>query len=74
MNCPKCASEEHIKSGHIRGKQRYKCKSCRHQFTLEDQRSIDINIRAVAVILCAGGMPFCAIAGVLNVSHTSVMN
>jgi hypothetical protein len=28
MNCPKCASEKKVKSGVVKGRQRYKCKEC----------------------------------------------
>jgi Bacterial TniB protein len=32
MQCPTCSSPTTIKNGHTRGKQRYKCKACGHQF------------------------------------------
>ena len=28
MNCKKCGSNRCVKAGHIRGRQRYKCKEC----------------------------------------------
>jgi transposase-like protein len=28
MKCPKCSSEKSVKSGIIKGRQRYKCKEC----------------------------------------------
>ncbi|MEB3309493.1 MAG: transposase, partial [Snowella sp.] len=31
--CPKCEHQRIIKSGFVKGKQRYKCKSCNYQFT-----------------------------------------
>ena len=31
--CKKCGSTAYHKSGHIHGKQRYKCKQCGHQYT-----------------------------------------
>ena len=32
--CPKCPSEDTVKSGKIRGKQRYKCKACNYHYTV----------------------------------------
>jgi late competence protein required for DNA uptake (superfamily II DNA/RNA helicase) len=32
MQCPECAHPHTVKNGHTRGKQRYKCKKCGHQF------------------------------------------
>ncbi|MCG9890849.1 MAG: hypothetical protein MH252_07225 [Thermosynechococcaceae cyanobacterium MS004] len=37
MQCPSCAHSKIIKSGHARGKQRYKCKQCGHQFVESPQ-------------------------------------
>ena len=37
MQCPQCAHPKIIKSGHVRGKQRYKCKQCGHQFVESPQ-------------------------------------
>ena len=38
MQCPKCGSKERVKSGFMNGKQRYKCKSCKCNFTQSNQR------------------------------------
>jgi late competence protein required for DNA uptake (superfamily II DNA/RNA helicase) len=37
MQCPSCSSPKTIKNGHTRGKQRYKCKHCGHQFVEDAQ-------------------------------------
>ena len=74
MKCPKCASEQSVKNGKKDGKQRYKCKRCNCRYTSEILREVPKSVRAFAVMLCAYGMSFRAIADVLNASHTSVMN
>ncbi|KAA6321474.1 hypothetical protein EZS27_028877 [termite gut metagenome] len=35
MNCPKCTCDKSVKSGIIKGKQRYKCKECGCNYTVE---------------------------------------
>ncbi|MGH8498029.1 MAG: IS1/IS1595 family N-terminal zinc-binding domain-containing protein, partial [Methylococcales bacterium] len=32
-HCPKCSSKQTVKNGHAKGKPRWKCKDCGHQFT-----------------------------------------
>jgi transposase len=39
VECKNCESEKVVKSGWIRGKQRYKCKQCRYFFVENDERS-----------------------------------
>ena len=33
LRCKGCGSEEHVKNGLMRGKQRYRCKACGLNFT-----------------------------------------
>jgi transposase-like protein len=35
MECPKCSCEKSVKSGIIKGRQRYKCKECACNYTVE---------------------------------------
>jgi transposase-like protein len=37
--CKNCKSEEVVKSGKVRGKQRYKCKDCGYNFVNGDERT-----------------------------------
>jgi transposase-like protein len=37
--CKNCKSENTVKSGFVRGKQRYKCKECGYNFVLGDART-----------------------------------
>ncbi|MBE9175199.1 IS1 family transposase, partial [Synechocystis salina LEGE 06155] len=32
-HCPQCGHEHVVKNGLVKGKQRFKCKSCQYQFT-----------------------------------------
>jgi len=53
LSCKNCLSEKAVKNGIIRGKQRYKCKNCGHNFTEGDQRTNDkvIAKKALCTIL-----------------------
>lgn len=35
MNCPRCKSSNHKKSGKVDGRQRYKCNDCGYNYTVE---------------------------------------
>ena len=39
MECKNCKSEKVVKSGKVRGKQRYKCKECGYNFVIGDERT-----------------------------------
>ena len=39
LECKNCKSEKVVKSGKIRGKQRYKCKECNCNFVIGDKRT-----------------------------------
>src|SRR5215470_1134108 len=39
--CKNCISEKVVKSGNVRGKQRYKCKDCGYNFVIVDGRTSD---------------------------------
>lgn len=75
MNCPKCASSQNTKNGIVNGLQRYKCKTCAYNFTVERKSSlIDINTKRLAVVLYLEGLRVTTIAQLLGVSHVSVLN
>ena len=38
--CKKCCSNLWVKNGNMKGKQRYKCKSCGHNYTVGDKRTV----------------------------------
>jgi len=55
--CKNCKSEKTIKSGKVRGKQRYKCKDCGYYFVLGDERTNEkiAAMKALCVLLYSLG-------------------
>ena len=73
--CPKCQSQELIKSGVIKERQRFRCKLCGYSFTvLKEGKSIDPYYVIKALQLYIEGVTFREIERILGVSHVSVMN
>lgn len=75
MNCPKCNSVEKVKNGIVRDLQRYKCKNCGFNFTVE-RRSNEYpkSMRRKALLLYLEGLGFRSIGRILNVSNVTVLN
>jgi transposase-like protein len=73
--CPKCNSQELIKSGVINERQRFRCKQCGYSFTvLKEGKKIDPYYVIKALQLYIEGVTFREIERILGVSHVSVMN
>jgi transposase-like protein len=73
--CPKCQSEELIKSGVVKGRQRYRCKNCNYSFTvLKDGKQIDPYYVIKALQLYIEGVTYREIERILGISHVTVMN
>ncbi|MBL7702333.1 MAG: IS1 family transposase [Ferruginibacter sp.] len=73
--CPKCNSQELIKSGVVKGRQRYRCKPCGFSFTvLKEGKSIDPYYVIKALQLYIEGVTYREIERILGISHVSVMN
>jgi len=73
MNCPKCKSNNHVKDGVIKEKQRYKCKECNHRYTVEiKSTSKPIKMKRYALELYLEGLGFRSIGRLLGVSHVAV--
>jgi transposase-like protein len=73
--CPRCKSIELVKSGVIRNRQRYHCKSCSYYFTVEKTgKSIDPYYVVKALQLYIEGISYREIERILGVSHVSVLN
>jgi transposase-like protein len=70
--CPKCKKDHSVKNGHHHGKQRYKCKDCKCQFTKEQPRGKSAKIKHWAILLYVNGLSFRAIAKLVGVSHKAV--
>ena len=73
--CKKCQSPSYVKSGHIRGCQRYKCKRCGCQFTETKQRGVNPALKSFAIVLYAFcGVSMSNIARIFKVSTVAVLN
>ncbi|MGB1145949.1 MAG: transposase, partial [Schleiferiaceae bacterium] len=74
-HCPKCHSHSYVKSGIIKGRQRFKCKDCNYYFTVQKLgKRIDNYYVVKALQLYVEGVSFREIERILGVSHVSVMN
>ncbi len=75
IHCPKCKSDEYVKSGVIKGRQRFKCTSCGYHFTVfKEGKNIDPYYVVKSLQLYIEGISFREIERILGVSHVSVMN
>ncbi|HSJ69505.1 MAG TPA: hypothetical protein VK921_17620 [Anditalea sp.] len=73
--CPKCDSENIVKSGVVGGRQRFKCKKCMYYFSVNKiGKEIDKYYVVKALQLYIEGISFREIERILGVSHVSVMN
>jgi transposase-like protein len=73
--CPKCKSETLIKSGIVKGRQRFRCKDCHYFFTvLKEGKNIDPYYVIKALQLYIEGVTYREIERILGISHVSVMN
>ena len=74
-HCPRCKGNNITKSGVIKERQRYNCKSCSYNFTVEKEgKSIDSYYVIKALQLHIEGVTYREIERILGVSHVSVMN
>ena len=55
--CKNCKSENTVKSGKVRGKQRYKCMACGYYFVIGDERTSNkiAALKALCVLFCSLG-------------------
>lgn len=74
MNCKRCGSKSYVKNGFDKGKQRYKCKKCRYNFTDTPPRGCSLETKLQALHLYLEGLGFRSIARFLKVSNVAVLN
>lgn len=75
MNCPKCQSAEFIKNGIVKNRQRFRCKNCGNNYTVNKRaNTVDSHLKRNALILYLSGYNTLQIASVLGVSHVSIYN
>ena len=70
MKCSRCESENSIKSGFTRGKQRFECKDCHCHFVESSPKAGAEEHRQVVKLYCSG-VSFRQIARLQGVSHTT---
>ena len=70
--CKRCGSEEQVKNGLMRGKQRYLCKGCGLNFTDTPARGKPLALKAAAVLLYVSGLSMNRTARLLGVSTPTV--
>jgi transposase-like protein len=74
MECRFCLSENIIKSGTVREKQRYKCKACNKHFVTQlVERGVDPQIKLQALAMLKEGMGFRSVSRLLKVSLSAVL-
>lgn len=75
MKCSKCNSENKVKNGFAKAKQRYKCLDCGCNYTVEiKSTSKPRSMKRNALHLYLEGLGFRSIARYLGVSNVSVLN
>ncbi|MBT7491464.1 MAG: IS1 family transposase [Bacteroidetes bacterium] len=75
MDCSKCKSTNKVKRGIIKGKQRYTCKDCGYNYTVEKKSTLKPDsMKRQALELYLEGLGFRSIGRFLKVSHVSVYN
>ncbi len=75
MDCVRCKSSNKVKRGIVKGRQRYTCKDCGYNYTVERKsNSKPCLMKRQALELYLEGMGFRSIGRFLEVSHVSVYN
>ena len=72
LRCEGCGSEEHVKNGFMRGKQRYRCKACGLNFTDTPPRGMPLRVKVTAVLLYLSGLSMNRTAKLLGVSTPTI--
>ena len=72
LRCKRCGSEEPVKHGLMRNKQRYRCKDCGLNFTDTPPRGKPLALKAAAVLLSVRGLSMNRTAKLLGVSTPTI--
>lgn len=72
MRCLRCGAKNAKKNGFVKGKQRYKCRVCGYQYTVDKKRGMNYFNREFALILYTFGLSRSYIAKVMGVSVTTI--
>ena len=71
--CPKCGSDDCVKDGIVKGRQRHRCKCCGYRHTVA-HRGKSPAMKRQALELYLEGLGFRSIARFLRCSHVAVYN
>jgi transposase-like protein len=74
LRCEACGSEEQVKNGFMRGKQRYRRKACGLNFTDTSPRGKPLALKVAAVLLHVSGLAMNHTAKLLGVSTPTVQD
>ena len=73
LACPKCQNNQIVKSGIVKNRQRYLCKSCNYFFSVNKLgKKIDDYYVTKALQLYLEGLSFREIERIIGVSHVSI--
>jgi len=72
LRCKRCGSEDQVKNGLMRSKQRYRCKACGLNFTDTPARGKPLVMKATAVLLYVSGLSMNRTAKLLGVSTPTI--
>src|SRR3954449_13156750 len=72
LRCKRCGSEDHVKNGLMRTKQRYRCKACGLNFTDTPARGKPLALKVAAVLLYVSGLSMNRTAKLLGVSPPTI--
>ena len=72
LRCKRCGSEQQVKNGLMRGKQRFLCKACGLNFRDTPARGKPLAMKAAAVLLYVSGLSMNRTAKLLGVSTPTV--
>lgn len=77
MNCPQCNSIHTVKNGNVKQQQRYLCKNCRYQFTLQERKNLlpkNNGLKRNALHLLLEGVPLRKAARLLQIPSSTLSN
>ena len=72
MYCKKCGGQNYVKSGFIKGEQRYKCKDCGCKFVPTRHQGKSEKDKLIAIWLYLHGLSFRTIAKMFKVTHKAI--
>ena len=72
MKCPKCNSENHVKDGIVKGKQRFFCKQWKTGRRV-DFRGKPLEIKRMVLYLYLEGLGFRSIGRIIKKSNVAVL-